>query len=236
MGLIEINRRKEKAAHVHLVHRLHGDEQILFVCGEVRAAVHLVDASPHIVGPAAHAARVEAALLAAAVEVGRVEGQGLMHLEPGDAEGHHDIGHRVGLGEEVGDLAGRFDVPVGHALVAHLLLGVTGELAALFDLALTHGFHGLEGQGRLDAHGDEIEHDIVAAADGLVDRGDAVHDEVMDIPRPHVGAVGEAGEADQGVEALGLGVHQHLAGEGGAEFRDADGAGLADDGVVVREP
>ena len=235
VGLVEVDGGEVKAPHVHLVHGLHGDQQILLVCREGGAAVHLVDPAPHVVGPAAHHGRVEAALLTAAVEVGRVEGQGLVYLEPGDAEGHHDIGHRVSLGEEVGDLAGRLDVPLRHAERAHLLLRVVREGAGLLHLALAHGLHGLEGQGRLDADRDEIEHDVVAAADGLVNTRDAVYDQIMDVAGPHVRAVGEAGEADQGVKLLRLGVHQHLAGEGGAEFRHADGARVADDGVVVRQ-
>ena len=45
--------------------------------------------------------------------------------------------------------------------------------------------------------------------------------------------MGVAGKAHQGVELLGLCVHQHLAGEARAELGYAYGAGLADDGVVV---
>ena len=236
VGMVQVDGQEGKAAHVELVHRLERDEQIVLVGGAVGLALEVVDLAAHRVGSAAHHRRVKAALLAAPVEIGRVERQRLVHLEPGDAEGHHDIGHGVRLGEEIGDLARRFDPPVRHAHVAHLLLGVAGEIAALLDLALTHGLHRLEGQRGLHPLLDQIDHDVVAAADGLVDIGHAVYDQIMDVARPHVGAVGKAGEPHQRIKGAGLGIDEHLAGEGRSELRHADRAGLADDRVVVGKP
>ena len=235
IGLIEVDGRKLKAAHIELIDCVQRDEQILLVRGEIRAAAHFVYLAAHGVRAAGHHPGVEAAFLAAAVEIRAVERERQVDLEPRDAESHHDISHGVSLREEVGDLAAGLDVPIGHAPVAHLLFGVAGKLPALLDLALTHGLHRLECEGRLDADGDKVEHDIVTAADGLVDVCDAVYDEVMDVARPHVGAVREAGKPDERIELLGLGVDKHLAGERRAEFRDADGAGLADDRIVVRQ-
>ena len=158
-----------------------------------------------------------------------------MHLEPRDAESHHDVRHSVRLREEVGDLAAGLDIPVRHAAVTHLLLRVAGELPALFHLALSHGLHRLERERRGDADGDEVYHNIVAAAHRLVDRRGAGGDKVADVARPHVRAVTEAGKADERVELLGLGIDKHLAGEGCAELRHADGARLSDDLVIVRQ-
>ena len=45
-------------------------------------------------------------------------------------------------------------------------------------------------------------------------------DQVLGVAQPHVGAVGEAGQADQDIELVGLGVLQHAPDEGGAELRD----------------
>ena len=69
-----------------------------------------------------------------------------MHLEPCNAECHHDIRNGVRLGEKVSYLAAGLNIPLGNAESVHLLFGITGELAAFLDLALTHGLHGLERQ------------------------------------------------------------------------------------------
>ena len=107
-----------------------------------------------------------------------------MHLEPGDAEGHHHIGHRVGLGEQVGDLLTGADVPVGHPVLLHLLLRPFGEAPAL-----SHRLHDLEGALGVHALGDQKQHDVVTAANGLVDLGGARGDQVLGVAQPHVGAV-----------------------------------------------
>src|SRR5699024_9069339 len=109
-------------------------------------------------------ARVEGVLLAAAVEIRAVKLQRAVDLEPGYAEGHHDIGHGVGLREEVFYLPAGADIPVRHARVVHLALRALGQAAALAD-----GFHYLEALLVRHALRDEVEHDVVAAADGLLD-------------------------------------------------------------------
>ena len=158
-----------------------------------------------------------------------------MHLEPRNAERHHDICHGVRFREKVGNLAAGFYVPIRYAEIAHLLFGVARKFAGFLYLALTHRLHRLESESGLHALLDKVDHDVVAATDGLVDRGDAVYDEVVDVARPHVGAVGEAGQTHKRVELLGLGIHKHLPGKGRAELRNADRAGLADYGIVVRQ-
>ena len=156
-----------------------------------------------------------------------------MHLEPRNTERHHNIRNGVRLRKKVGYLAARLNVPLGNAECVHLLLGIAGELAASLDLALTHGLHGLKRQRRLHALLDEVEHDIVTAADGLVNGGDVVDDEVADIARPNIGAVGEAGQAHQRIKLRRLRLNKHLTGKAGAELGDAYAAGLTDDGVIV---
>ena len=151
-----------------------------------------------------------------------------MDLEPGDAEGHHHIGHGVGLGEEVGDLLAGADVPLGDAVLPHLVLCSLGEAPALPD-----GLHDLEGPLLVHAAGDQIDHDVVPASDGLSHRGGAGEDQVPGVAQPHVGAVGETGEPHQDIELSRLGLLQHPPDEGGAELRDGGGAGGPQDLVVL---
>ena len=69
---------------------------------------------------------VKAALLASAVKIRRIESKGMIHLKPGNAEGHHNVSHRVGLGEQILDLFAGNDVPVGNACGLHFLLCALG--------------------------------------------------------------------------------------------------------------
>ena len=155
-----------------------------------------------------------------------------MHLEPGDTEGHHHIGHGVGLGEQIADFGQGADVPIGHVVLPHGLLPAVLE-AALFHLALTDGLHDFEGHLGVKAHGNEIEHNVITAAHRLQNGGGAADDQLTGIAHPHVGAMAEAGQTHQGVEIGGLGVHQHAAGEAGVELRDGHGAGLAQNLVML---
>ena len=155
-----------------------------------------------------------------------------MHLEPRDAEGHHHIGHGVSLGEQIADLGKRLNVPVGHLVLPHGLLPALGE-AALLHLALTDSLHDLEAHLGVQPHGDQVQHDIVAAAHRFQNRGRTADDQVAGVAQPHVGAVGEARQTHQRIKVVRLGVHQHLAGEPGVELRDSHGAGGAQYLVIL---
>ena len=63
-----------------------------------------------------------------------------MYLEPCNTEGHHNIGHCVGLGEQVGDLLTGLNVPLRHTGIPHLVLSALRQAAAL-----THRLHDFEG-------------------------------------------------------------------------------------------
>ena len=156
-----------------------------------------------------------------------------MDLEPGDAEGHHHVGHRVGLGEQVADLGQGLDVPLGYVVVPHGLHPALVK-AALLHLALSDLLHDLEAHLGVQALGDQVQHDVVPAAHRLQNRGGAADNQVPGVAQPHVRAVGEAGEPHQGVEVLGLGIHQHLPGELGVELRDGHGPGGAQDLIVLK--
>ena len=151
-----------------------------------------------------------------------------MHLEPRNAECHHNIGHSVGLGEQVGDLLARADVPVGHAGGYHLVLRTLGQASAL-----SHAFHDLKGALWGHPLGNEEQHNIVTAADGLADLGRARGDQVLGVAQPHIRTVGKAGQPHQNIKLVGLGILQHTAHEAGAEFRNGRTAGGAEYRIVL---
>ena len=165
-------------------------------------------------------------------EEGGVEGQGLVDLVPGDAEGHHDVGHGMGLGEEIADFRQGIDVPLRYVVLPHGLLPA-GLKAPFFHLPLSDGLHDLKAHLGVQPLGNQVEHNVVPAAHRLQNRCRLADDQLPGVAQPHVGAVGEAGEAHQGVEVLGLGVYKHLPGEAGVELRDGHRPGGAQDFVVL---
>ena len=224
-----------EAPEIELVAHLQRGEEVLLHGGGVLVVLDLPDAAldplrPHLGVREAALRRVKG--LGPNGEEGGVERQGLMDLIPGDAEGHHHVGHGVGLGEEITDLGKGVDVPGGHVVGLHGLHPALVK-AALLHLALADLFHDLEGHLGVQAFGDEIEHDVVPAAHRLQNAGRAPHDQLPGVAQPHVRPVGEAGKPYQSVEVLGLGVHQHLAGEAGVELRNGHGAGGAQHLVVL---
>ena len=151
-----------------------------------------------------------------------------MHLEPRDAERHHNVRDRVRLGEHVLDLFARVDVPVGDVLLAHRSLHFFSQA-----LALTHALHGLERQLGLHALQNQVVHDIVTAADTAGQR-DALMHKLLRVAQPHVRAMRQAGDRDQLREGRGLGLLDHAAYELCAELRHRQTAEVAQDRVGVR--
>ena len=224
LGLVDVDGVEVEAPEIELVAHLQGDHQVLLHGGGVLVVFDLADLPLHGVEAGAAVFRVKG--LGPDGEEGGVKRQGLVDLEPGDAEGHHHIGHGVGLGEQVADLGQGVNVPLRHLVGPHGVLPPVLE-AALFHLALSDGLHDLEAHLGVQAHVDQVEHDVVPAAHGFQNRGGAADDQVPGVAQPHVGAVGEAGQAHQGVEVLGLGIHQHAPGEPGVELRNGHGPGGA---------
>ena len=97
----------------------------------------------------------------------------------------------MGFREHIFYLAAALDVPVRHIVLPHGLFPA-GRKAALGHLALTDGFHNIEGHLRFEALAQQIEHDTVTAADDLRDGTGAAADELVGVARPDVGAVGQA--------------------------------------------
>ena len=152
----------------------------------------------------------------------------MMYLEPCDTESHHNIGHGVGLGEQILDLFAGTDVPFRHACGLHFLLRAFGQTSAF-----SHGLHDLEGALFRHSTGDQIKHDVVTAADGLINGGGFGGNQVFGVAQPHVGAVGEAGQTQKRIKPGGHGIHQHPAGKAGVELRNGDGAGGAENFVIL---
>lgn len=98
--MIDIDRREGEAAQVELVADLQRGEQIVILGRGILVCLDLLQLLFDKLDAVAHHALVKTALLAAAIEVSGVERQRLVHLEPRDAEGHHDIRRRVRLREE----------------------------------------------------------------------------------------------------------------------------------------
>ena len=208
------------APHVHLQHKLEGRLGILVLGGGV---VHVFDFAD--LGPAGFRVHQHGGSVKAVPAHGEVRGivrQGIVHLEPGDAQGHGHVGHGVALGEHVLDLLAAVDEPGGHVMVQHGLLHLGLEALALADR-----LHGGEGQLRLHALVNEVVHDVVTAADAFVQLGGAGADDILGVAQPHVRAVAQAGDADQLLHGGGLGVVQHAPHEGRAKFGNAEGAGGA---------
>ena len=228
MALVDVDGCKVETAQIELVHHFQGGQQILVLGGCIFVIVDGLDIGQHLLDATHHEVGVKAALLASAVEVGRIEGQGMINLEPGDAESHHAVGHGVGLGEQILDLLAGANVPIRHAGGHHFLLR-TGRQTP----ALTDGLHDLEGPLVRHTAGDEVEHNIVTGTDGLVHRGGLGVDEVLGVAQPHIGTVGIATDPHQEVELLRQGIQQNATGEAGIEFRNTHCAGGAQELVVL---
>ena len=222
IGVVNTNGVKMEAPQIKFVAHLQRHQQVLFHVGGVLIVLDLPDFLLHRIHAGAAVLRVEG--LGPDGEKRSVEGQRLMHLEPRNTERHHHIGHSVGLREQIADLGQRADIPIRHLMLPHSLLPAVLEALFLY-FALTHRLHDLKAHLRLQPHGDQVQHDIIAAAHRLQNAGRAAHDQVPGIAQPHVGTVGEARQPYQGIEILGHGIHQHTAGEPGVELRDSHGAG-----------
>ena len=219
-----------EAPEIELIAHLQGGQQVLLYSGGVLVVFDLLDLPLYRVHACTAILRVKG--LGPDREESGVERQWLMDLEPGDAEGHHDVGHGVGLGEQVADFGQRLNVPVRYIVLHHGLLPALVK-AALLHLALSHLLHDLEAHFRVKALGDQVQHNVVTAAHRFQNAGGAAEDQLPGIAHPHVRTVGEAGEPHQCVEILRLGVDQHLAGEPGVELRNGHGAGRPQNGVVL---
>ena len=219
-----------EAPEIELIAHLQRGQQVLLYSGGVLVVFDLLDLPLHRVHAGTAVFRVKC--LGPDGEKGRIERQWLMDLEPGDAEGHHDVGHGVGLGEQVADLGQRLNVPVRYIVLHHSLLPALVE-AALLHLALSHLLHDLEAHFGVKALGDQVQHNIVTAAHRFQNAGGAAEDQFPGVAHPHVRTVGEAGEPYQRIEILGLGVNEHLAGEPGVELRDGHSAGWPQNRVIL---
>ena len=222
LALVNVNRKELKAPEVIFVDNFQRGQQILVLIGGILVIVDGIDIGKDRVHALGHQYRIKATLLAAAVEISGVECQGVVDLKPSDTEGHHNVGHRMGLGEQVLDLLAGADVPVRYAGGNHFLLRSRGQSPALTDR-----FHDLEGPFLRHTAGDQVDHDIVTTANGAVHCGSLGGYQIPGIAQPHVGAMSIAGDPHQEIKLLRHGIQKHAPGKAGIEFRHRHSAGGA---------
>ena len=99
-------------------------------------------------------------------EKSRIVSQWVEHLAVSHPPGHHHIGCRLGLGEHVLDFQAGLDIPFRHIVLTHLC-----HPLVLQPLALSHTLHDGEGKPFLQPHLNQIDHNIIPAADGCLDGG-----------------------------------------------------------------
>ena len=189
MALVDVNGQELKSPDVILIHHFHGGEQIIVLVRSVFVGGNGIHVGHDGLLALGHQHRIKAALLTAAVEIGRIERQRVIDLKPGNAERHHHVCHGVRLGEQVFYLLAGANVPVGNAGINHFLLCPLRQSPAL-----SHCLHNFEGALLRHSAGDEVNHNVVTAANGLVNGGGFGGNEILGVAQPHVGAMGEAGQ------------------------------------------
>ena len=108
--LVDVDGVEMEAPEIELIAHLQGGQQVLLHGGGVLVVFDLLDLPLHRVHAGTAVFRVKG--LGPDREESGVERQGLMNFVPGDAEGHHHVGHGVGFGEQIADLGQRLNVPV----------------------------------------------------------------------------------------------------------------------------
>ena len=134
----------------------------------------------------------------------------------------------MSLREHVFDLQAGVVIPLRHPRLLHRLLHLR-----LQSLPLTHGFHCLEGHRRILALADEVNHNIIAAADAACQRADALCNQIRSVAKPHVRSVGKARNLDQLRQRCRFGILQHSHDKLRSEFRNTERADL-DAAVLLR--
>ena len=152
-------------------------------------------------------------------EESRIIGQRFIDLIPGDSPRHHDIGRGVGFRKHVFDLLAGFDVPFRHIMLSHLLLPLGSQAFPFPDLLHDHERH-----LRVKSLADQVNHDVVTAADGGRDRAGPAHNQVLGVAQPDVGSVRKTGDPDQVRQVLRFCVDQHLDRKFRSELRDSQGS------------
>ena len=95
--------------------------------------------------------------------------------------------------------------------------------------ALPHTLHDLEGVGVVQPVADQVQHDTVTGTDYLGDIAGSGFDQVLCVPKPHVGAMGQTGDLKQVGKVLGFTFDQHLLDKAGAKLRQTERADLGVD-------
>ena len=220
MALINVNGCKIIATQIKLVHHFQGRQQIFVLGGGLFIVINGLDIGQRLFHATHHQRRIKATLLTAAVEIGRIERQRMIYFEPRNTESHHTVRHRMGLGEQILDLFTGKNIPIRHTGGNHFLLRSGGQT-----FALTNRLHDLKGTLIRHAAGNQVDHNIVTGANGLIHRGSFGIDQILCVAQPHVGAMGIATDTHQKIKLLRQCIQQNATGESGVKFRYAHSAG-----------
>ena len=147
-----------------------------------------------------------------------------MDLEPRHPQGHGHIRDGMSLGEHVFDLFAAVQEPVRHLCVHHGLFHFRFQSATFPD-----AFHGRKRQLGFHTLVDQIVHDIVTAADAFAQRCGSGSDDLLRVAKPYVRSVAQAGNAQQFLHCMRLGLFQHAPDKSRTELRHAVGSGIAQD-------
>ena len=143
IALAQLNGQELTAALQHFIDQLQADKGIIVLSGTLILGDLFV--IPQVLLGHAHTANscFIVDIRAANGKVHSIEDSRVVHLEPHQADGRHQVGNSVSLGEHILDLAAGFDVPIRHIMLLHGFFPA-GLKAALGHLAFTHGLHNVK--------------------------------------------------------------------------------------------
>jgi len=143
VALAQFDGQELAAALQHFIDQLQADKGIIVLSGTLILGDLFV--IPQVLLGHAHTANscFIVDIRAANGKVHSIEDSRVVHLEPHQADGRHQVGNSVSLGEHILDLAAGFDVPIRHIMLLHGFFPA-GLKAALGHLAFTHGLHNVK--------------------------------------------------------------------------------------------
>ena len=129
------------------------------------------------------------------------------------------------LREHIPYLLERVYIPVGNVLFPHSLHHLVRDRLSF--LVLPDHLHDLEGHALVESELYKVEHYAVSGPYDLGEVAYVVVYEILRVSEPHSFTVGQARHLDKVREVLGLRMDQNGLYEARAQFRDAQGTGLA---------
>ena len=152
-----------------------------------------------------------------------------MHLTVRDTKRHHNICAGMRLREHVFDALTGPQIPFRNVFLPHGILHFGSK-----SLSFSYAFHDLEGKTVLNAHRDQVRHDIVTGTDGIGQCTLALFNQCLGVIQPNVGTVGQAGNTDHVRKALRLRIPKHLHNEFRSQFGKSQRTEIAAVQVIRR--